>query len=263
MSLDSSSINPEGVAVGDRVLALAPRHNGMAEELAVPISDLILLRDGLESECLVLAQQLGTVIYACQKIGNIIGKHVVVIGQGSAGLFFTAMLRRLGAYRITVCDLSNARIRAGLKLGADEAFNGQIDDPVKRLANSTEGSMADLVVEAAGEPGSINLALKMVRHGGRILFFGVPKQGSFPIDFDALFRVQCQTVSVSGAHLESGKRSIRMALNLIERGEIDVIGMITHMFSLHELEKAYRVANTRSDNALKVGVNFEDCIKAP
>ena len=247
---------PEGLAPGARVLALVTEQHGMAERFVTRCSDLIPLPDEVPAERLVLAQQLGTVVYGCQQVGNVVARSAVVIGQGSAGLLFVAMLRRLGADRILALDLSDARIAAGLRMGADAAYHAERDDPAARVAAFTGGAMADLVVEAAGTPDAVNLAPRLARRGGRILFFGVPKQDTFPVDFYHLFRAQCRITSASGAAAEPGKRSFRLALDLIVRGAIDVAGLVSHVFPLQEVARAYELARSRADGALKVGVRF-------
>lgn len=254
---DPAATAVDGLAPGTRVLALVTQQQGMAERFVTPCSDLIRLPDDLPAEHLVLAQQLGTVVYGCQQVGNVVARSAVVIGQGSAGLLFVAMLRRLGADRILVLDLSDARIAAGLRMGADEAYQPERDDPVARVAAFTGGAMADLVVEAAGSPDAVNMAPRLARAGGRILFFGLPKQDVFPVDFYTLFRAQCRITSVSGAAAEPGKRSFRLALDLIVRGAIEVAGLVSHVFPLQQVARAYELARSRADGALKVGVRFD------
>ncbi len=254
---DPAAAAPDGLTPDTRVLALVTQQQGMAERFVAPCSDLIRLPGDLPAEHLVLAQQLGTVVYGCQQVGNVVARSAVVIGQGSAGLLFVAMLRRLGADRILVLDLSDARIAAGLRMGADEAYQPARDDPVARVAAFTGGARADLVVEAAGSPDAVNLAPRLARPGGRILFFGLPKQDIFPVDFYTLFRAQCRITSVSGAAAEPGKRSFRLALDLIVRGAIEVAGLVSHVFPLQEVARAYELARSRADGALKVGVRFD------
>ena len=254
---DPAAAAPDGLVPGTRVLALVTRQQGMAERFVTPCSDLIRLPDDPPAEHLVLAQQLGTVVFGCQQVGNVVARSAVVIGQGSAGLLFVAMLRRLGADRILVLDLSDARIAAGLRMGADEAYQPERDDPVARVAAFTGGAMVDLVVEAAGTPEAVNLAPRLARPGGRILFFGLPKQDIFPVDFYTLFRARCHITSVSGAAAEPGKRSFRLALDLIVRGAVEVAGLVSHLFPLQEVARAYELARSRADGALKVGVRFD------
>ena len=51
-----------------------------------------------------LIQPLSTVINAVDRLGDVDGKSVVVIGLGSIGLFFCWLLRKRGAARIVGID---------------------------------------------------------------------------------------------------------------------------------------------------------------
>ena len=241
---------------GDRVLALTSVQCGMAERLTTRIEQLLPLPADWPAEELVLAQQLGTVVLGCGQVGNVVGRTVVVIGLGSAGLLFVAMLRRMGADRILALDLSDARVAAGLALGASATFNNSTGGALEWVTELTGGAMADLVVEAVGHADTLNLAPRLVRHGGRILVFGIPPRGPLPFDFLTLFRARCECRSSWGAHLEPGARSTRSALELILSGAIDVSALTTHVKPLSEVASAYELAHTRADGALKVAVRL-------
>ncbi len=72
----------------------------------VPLPDCDLPRSHL-----LMAQQLGTVIYAMkQHPRDVAGETVAVMGQGSAGLFWTYLLKQAGAAQIIVSDLSDTRL---------------------------------------------------------------------------------------------------------------------------------------------------------
>ena len=62
---------------------------------------------------LLMAQQLGTVVFGCRKLPSLVGKTVAVVGQGSVGLFHDFMLRRIGAHRI-IADRAGSR-KAGTR----------------------------------------------------------------------------------------------------------------------------------------------------
>ncbi len=253
----------DNITVGETVLGLIPViENGMSEYF-ITASDNVLSLPGTgngldrrDLERLLMAQQLGTVIYACKRIGPVIGRTAAVIGQGSAGLFFNAMLKRPGADRVVAMDIVDARIDAGIRFGADFAFHSLSDDPVAFVSSVTGGAMADLVIEAVGEPETINLAAHLVAEGGELLYFGVPHEPTFHFDFQALYRAYCRTTSTGSSGLEPGKASFREALKLIASGAIDVSGMVTHRYPFNQVGSAYRRAHDRSGGAIKVLVEM-------
>ena len=256
-----ASINspyPRGpVKEGDIVLALVPNvENAMAEYVTTQIENLLPLPPGKPVSHLLLAQQLGTVIYACKRLPNIIGKDAVVIGQGSAGLFFNAMLRRMGAKKVVVMDLSDARVAMGRSFGATAGFNNHTVDPVEGVIEEIGPGKADLVVEAVGEEETINLVSKLVKPRGIILFFGLPHTLHFDYNFMEWYLLNTTTISSIKAGEDPGLQCFLDALELIGSGEIEVEAMITHTFDFEEVDKAYDLAYTREDGAGKVFVKM-------
>lgn len=58
---------------------------------------VLKVNQDIPMEHLMMAQQLGTVIYGCKRLPPLSGKNVAVLGQGSAGLFHDFVLRSRGA----------------------------------------------------------------------------------------------------------------------------------------------------------------------
>ena len=108
---------------GTLALTLSRHENGMADFYSAPAEHVLPLPDGIPLDHLLMAQQLGTVIYACKRLGSVLDKDVVVIGQGSAGLFWNWMCHRMGARRVVGLDLHDARVAAATQFGATHGLN--------------------------------------------------------------------------------------------------------------------------------------------
>src|SRR5262249_15921455 len=90
---------------GQRVIALTPT-GGLVESRAVAGDLLVPLPEtAMDPALWVLCQPMGTVLYVMQRIGSVIGKRVVVVGQGPIGLCFTDLLVRHGAAQVIVTDV--------------------------------------------------------------------------------------------------------------------------------------------------------------
>ena len=84
--------------------------------------------------------ELGTVVYALRRHPlNLVGRDVAVIGQGSAGAFFTFLLKRAGVARVLVSDKSPARLAYGRQLGADLAVDAGSTDFRAAVLEETGG----------------------------------------------------------------------------------------------------------------------------
>lgn len=241
---------------GDALALLPAAENAMAEYVCVPTENVVPLPLGVAPERLLMGQQLGTVIYALRKIPEAGHRSAVVIGQGSAGLFFDAMLRRRGVQQVIAMDLVDERVAAAGHFGATEAFTSTRHNPVAVVQDATAGAMADLVVEASGDTAAINLAPKLVRPGGHLMYFGIPHEREFQFDFYNFFRAYCITVSSGASSTSPDKSHTREALEHIAAGRVDVSPMLTHRFSLAEVETAYRLAEERTDGIIKAVIEM-------
>ena len=113
------------------VLIIPPEDDGFAEYIVVEAHHAIPLPENLTLEEGLLAQQLGTVLHALKKIDNVIGKSVVVVGQGPAGLLFTTMLAQMGARTVIGLDLVDHRLETASMMGATHAANVGREDAIE------------------------------------------------------------------------------------------------------------------------------------
>jgi threonine dehydrogenase-like Zn-dependent dehydrogenase len=205
---------------------------------------------------MVQAQQLGTVIFACKQLPNLVGKTVAVIGQGSAGLWFDFMLRRMGASRIVAIDLHSIRLKAARQFGATDFIQNSEIDALEALTELTGGQLVDLVIEAAGTTDAINLAYQLVRQEGDILYFGVPHSEKIVIDYETFYWKYPRVKTICEAQREPGQLSTRFALDLIARGELDPKPVLTHRFSFDQVRQAYELQKEPGESAIKIIINM-------
>ena len=240
---------------GDRVLATPSPHLGMAERFPIAFDGLVRAPDGLPAERLAVAQPLGTVISGCDKLRGVAGATAVVIGQGGIGLLFDAMLRRMGARTVIGLDLSEARRAAGLRFGADRTIDPAAGGAPAAVAEAAAGVEPQVVIDAAGEPDSINLAMELAAPNGTVLLFGVPRVDSFEFAYKTWYRKR-PLLRASSIADGDPNALYRQAIDLITSGGVDVDGLISHRLPPSRTADAYALARTRADGALKVAVDF-------
>ncbi len=247
-----------GIQAGDWVLTLSPNQLAMTQCYQAPAEHVFVLPSHKAPQLMLQAQQLGTVIYSCKRLPNVLGKTVAIIGQGSAGLFFDFMLRRMGAKLVIGIDLEASRIAAAHLFGATHNIHSTADeDALEAVRALTNGALADVVIEAAGQPSAINLAPSLVKKYGHLLYFGGTREKTFAFNFGALFEKWCTTITNSGTAFEADHLSTKQALQMIASGEIDVEPLITHTFPFERVMDAYEMAYNRGDNCIKILVEVQ------
>jgi threonine dehydrogenase-like Zn-dependent dehydrogenase len=120
------------------------------------------------------------------------------------------------------------------------------------------GELADVVIEAAGEVETINLALDLVKPFGFILYFGVPRGEHFPYHFERFFGKCIQAKAIVGAQRETGQGSTRLALELIASGAANVGPILTHAFPFERVAEAYELQRTRDESAIKIVIEMPE-----
>lgn len=243
---------------GDFVLALPPqKHSGLVQYMVTPAGNAVHLpREGISKDQILMTQPLGTVIWALQKLGNLLDLDTVVIGQGPMGLLFSHMLSNLGARTVIALDKFDYRLEAGRKMRATHTVNVTREDPAAAVAEITGGKMADLVVEVVGHSDvAVDLAVDLVRHLGTVLFFGVPDTETFDnFPIGPMFRKNVTFVNSVGPDVIP---NFSLARDLIAQGRVDVSPMITHTFAFQDLHQAYETFVERRDGAIKVLIDYE------
>lgn len=234
---------------GDRVLAL-PFHylQGMSEYFLSADSLAVPLPSG-PAEQLVLSQPLGTVVHACRKLPNLLGKTAVVLGQGPIGQLFCALLRRMGAVRVITVDSLAERLRISSRMGATHLFGQDAGDLKAAVLDLTNGLGADVVVEAIGKEETLNLASDLIRRNGAVILFGLPNRYTFNVAIHDFFYKEAQLISCVGPDVQ---HDFPIAVEMIAAGVIDVKPLITHKFPFLKAQDAFTLFSKRSDGAMKV-----------
>lgn len=247
---------------GDLVLTVPNAHVGTCfnEYQTLPASFCLKLpKTDIVDEQLLMAQQLGTVIWALRKNPvDVVGKTVVILGQGSAGLFFTYLMQRAGAGMVITSDLTNNRMKLSSRMGADLVVENRGTDLRQAVLDATGGRGADHVIEAVGRKETLLQTADLARADGTMLWFGLPdSEAPVPVDFRQFFRKRLTAWSVYGAQVEPGLSSFQAAADIIVRGELDVSDIVSHILPIDEIGDAFQLANDpAADDAVKVSLSF-------
>lgn len=246
---------------GERVLTVPgfPHARCFAEYQTLPGWSCIKVPENVPLDQMLMAQQLGTIIFALrQNPVDVVGKNVMVVGQGSAGVFFAYMLKRAGAEKVIVTDLSESRLAAGRKInGADVALIADRDNVKEAVMQHTDSKGVDYLVEAVGRKETQLEAVDYMTLDGKMLFFGLPDSSSpIPFNFQDFFRKRLTANTTYGTQFEPDLVSFRMAVDLIIKGEIDVSELVSHTFPIEQIDEAMHQAHEDIKNTLKVAISF-------
>ncbi|MEE8518821.1 MAG: zinc-binding dehydrogenase, partial [Dehalococcoidia bacterium] len=219
---------------------------------------VVALPPGTDPAHLMMAQQLGTVIFAARKLPDLEGKTVAVIGQGSAGLFHDFWLRRQAAARVITIDPIKERLDAGRAFDVDDTIDVTGQRAVDAVLELTGGEGADVVVDAVGGADTLDQAVQMTRRLGAVHVFGLPTTfEKVPFDLSTFFLKHLDVRTIFGAQDEPDHAAFLEAIDLIVGGEIDMTPFVTPQLPLERIDEAFDLARSPRDGALKVSVTMD------
>ena len=228
------------------------RSGGLVEYIAATPDWMCALPEEGDLAEWVLCQPSGTVLYSVQQMGSLLGKDVVVVGQGVIGLSFTMLTAKLGAQRVIGIDPLDYRLEWSRKMGATDTINPDRDDVAAAVQDLTGGLGADVVVEAAGYPDSFNMALRLVKQFGQVMVFGIQADELIPVEHNLLMERQPQLIPTTGGRLRNPMAPIKTMVELKRRGWCDPGQMLTHRMPFEEVQRAFELYEGQQDGIIKV-----------
>ncbi len=227
-------------------------NGGFADYISIPgnnilINGIIPIENNIHDDEASLIEPLSCCLNAHLNFNMpISGEIVIIIGDGPIGLIHLQISKLYGAKTIVVGKIPS-RLNEAKSIGADLVLlNNEPDDIIKKIWDYTYGKGGKLIIVATSNPEGIDLALKLAGKNSLIsLFAGTSKNKVLNIDPNLLHYNQ---ITLSGS-FSSTPMVMKEAMDLVHQQKIDLRRLITHRFSLDELDKAFNA--TEGYNGLR------------
>lgn len=199
------------------------------------------------------AQGLGTILRMARKLGPVLGKTVVVVGQGQNGLMATRLMAQFCAKTVIAVEPLAYRRELSFRFGANQAVAP--DQASEAIAAATGGRGADVVLEMVGHnQDTINDCLEYVACSGIVVAFGVPDDALYDhFEYSKFFR---KNVKLIASVIPDPGTDFPEAVKLIEEGRFSTDGIFTHVVPLAEVERAFTIASSYSDGVVKLVIEL-------
>ena len=173
------------------------------------------------------------------------GDTVAITGGGAIGLLGgdAAIIR--GATRVIVIEVNPRRLAKAAEMGF-ETVDPEAGDPVAAVRAMTGGLGADVVLECAGVPVTVEWALAMLRRGGRCAAVGIPTVG---VEI-AMQRLVLDELELVGSRASAGE--MRRVIPHVAAGRMRVRDVVTHRFELADYADAMATFNDPESGAIKI-----------
>ncbi|AGH48188.1 alcohol dehydrogenase [Sphingomonas sp. MM-1] len=226
-----------------------------AEYLLVPdaMANLAPVPDGLTDEQVLMCPDIMSTGFSGAESGKVkIGDMVAVFAQGPIGLCATAGARLMGASLIIAVESIPARAEIARAMGADHVVDFTKVDPVSEILKLTGGRGVDVSIEALGTQTTFEAGLRVLRPGGTLSSLGVYSEDlRIPVD---AFAAGLGDNKIITTLCPGGKERMRRLIDTIGSGRVNTEPLVTHHFSLDNIETAYDLFAHQRDGVLKVAI---------
>ncbi len=214
------------------------------EERVFRLPDRISYAEG------ALVEPLSVALHAVRKSGLSAGKSCAVFGAGPIGQLVATLACRLTGSQVFVSDINPFRLQKAEELGA-VAINSHEADPVEVIMQETGRLGVDCSFEAVGLELTLLHALKALKKGGMATLLGIYEDPSVALPINIFVQ---REISLAGS--QGYCWDFQTSLTLLENQVIDLSKLITHQFTLGDLQKGFETLLDPRNNALKVVVEM-------
>ncbi len=240
---------------------LGSRSDGaFAEYVKVPVWNIVPIPDAISYEEAAMTEPCGVALHALRRAQIEIGDTVAIFGPGTIGMLIAQWARAWGAKVLLIgTDLNNWEFIESL--GFYEYCNSSNEDPIKWLMEKTNGHGADLAVEAVGIAVTAGNCLNAAASGGKVLFVGNP-HGDMAFPQDTYWQILRKQLTVFGtwnsSYSDTVKSDWNMVVDAMASKKIDVSKLITHKFTLEDMDRGLNIMKDNTEFFAKVMVVNKD-----
>jgi threonine dehydrogenase-like Zn-dependent dehydrogenase len=227
---------------------------GFGRLVAVPQGNLYRLPDDMPMEYAPLVETFALGHHVLDRGRVQPGETVAILGAGKLGLSVLDVLCHGASPATTVVsDLQPFRLEVARRLGADVTVDLTREDPAARVLEATGGAGVDCVIEcvghyhlAEGQEPPLAQAVKMIRHGGRIVTAGLGEQLT-AVHFKTLVLKEAQIIA-SRVTLGEFARAIRLLAKRRLHPEL----LVTDRIALRDVASAFDKVDREDPRTIKV-----------
>lgn len=178
------------------------------------------------------------------------GEKVAVVGCGGVGLNVIAAARLAGAGEVFAVDSAETKKEICLNQGANSFASNLAGIPTK----------VDLIVDTTGNVEVISQSFEKLSNRGRIILLGQPKPGQQLHLPDALrfFNGSGLEIKASQGGSTIPHEDIPRYLELLRLGYLSVENLITHRFTLDQVNEAFDLLKTGNAGRIMITISKDD-----
>lgn len=239
------------IATGDRVGAVS--NHGYAEYDVADAKHVVKLPRDIDGAAFP--------VEAAGRAFNVLSRSrirprdtVAVVGIGFMGAILTKLARLAGA-RVVALSRRPFALDIARNVGAHEVVAlDAYDDARRRVEEWTDGELCDVVVEATGHQGPLDLCAELTKTRGRLVIAGYHQDGHRCVNMQLWNYRGLDVINAHERDPAAHVAGMRDAVDAVAECLLDVRALVTHTYALDELGAALDATHLRPEGFLKAVV---------
>jgi L-iditol 2-dehydrogenase len=174
---------------------------------------------------------------------------VAIVGAGTIGNFIAQSAKALGAASVLIADVNASRLARAKRCGIDFTVDTTSVELKDAIHDAFGTDMADVIIDAAGVPASLDSIIKAARCSSTIVMTGNFKE-PYPMEVPL---IQRQEISFIG-HMMYVREDFEDAIRFMENGSVKVDELITQRFPASRIDEAFKFIDQNPNDVMKVVV---------
>jgi L-iditol 2-dehydrogenase len=227
---------------------------GLGEYIVAPAPALYPLPDNVSYVDGTVVEPLAVGVHMVERANVRAGESVLVLGAGAIGMMVAAVASVRGAAPIVAVDLQRHCLDVVTQhLGTTHGLRGDDGRLAERILAACGGAGVDVAFLTVGVPSLLDTAIEVAACEGRIFFVALFDR---PVQLEPNVLID-KHLTLLASNMYNA-REIQTALDLVSSGQVQAGAMVTHVLPLEEAQRAFDLAASKEEGAIKVVIEMEE-----
>ena len=213
----------------------------LKEFIIMPEENCYLIPENLNLSTAIWVEPLSIGLYASRMVRSLYPLDTGVLGAGPIGLSVLHAIQISGWEPVLVTDKLHYRLEIAKLFYAQNTCSPNIESDLEPFSHSL-----DIVFECCGQQDAFDQAVRLLKPGGHLVVVGIPEVEAWTIDPHQLRRKE---ITIHNVRRQNG--CIKPAIDMLVASVEKFKPLITHVFPLEEIEKAFELTESYQDGVMK------------
>lgn len=236
------------------------RQGGNAEYVAIPESTVYKLPEYVNLKQGAFFEPITVSLHGMLLCGGCQDKNVIILGVGTIGLLALQAAKAMGARNVIAIDLNNERLKLAKELGANIVINSGEMSQEEIFNVLNEYRFGQLILETAGVPQTVKLAIKIAGPRAQISLIGTLHK-DLSLTYGEFGQILRKELEIKGSWMNYSApypgKEWDLAAEFFGKGQIEIEPLIQHCGNVHSYSEEVSSLNGKPMNG-KILLSFEE-----